>query len=766
MYLSSLKNETKNLKIFLPPNRDTCQSPDPNSPMTPTFPENGGFQRGNNSKLCPPTPFKMPGRYVPKNKSPLFYRNSRSNDGSNQPPTPIKSLGMSRLGSSKKKNMENDEGGSNIIGPYSSDIFDSYLSPPNNNPGNNINSRNVRKRAFSLGGRRKKKVQNSHQNINKSVGSVPGFPQMNSQRNGFNNPQPTPMKINQRFRNNIRISNNNGNNNNNIFGLQKKMEPMRNHSNNFNQQRQQQQSSKSLFGGRNHSPFRDEDDDDVDDDDDDDDEIFGKRMRMKDEENHNSSKHNTALLMNSSNDDFEDEDEDEEEVIPFVITENPSFHENVFSPDKRMNISMNSSDHSADMSISSMTTHNGSRSTSSIFDQSLDDEDEDSRVLLDDDEDDEDDDSFLNSSLNRISNGSSTSEEGGESQRRSRKSKPDDSFLQKRPRVARHYFSRLHEDFHQIETIGQGSFGKVVRGKNRYDGTTYAIKISSRVIKGERHGKAMLREVHALSTLVDNPYIVKYFSSWIEDGRLYVQTEYCEGGTLQDFFRRGQNFNENTLIEVIRQVGRGLHLMHSQNLVHMDIKPENVFVKNGGKLFKIGDLGFVASSLEFNRDFLEGDCRYLSREILDPLGEPNLKKVDIFALGASIFELAFGKPLPQNGKYWNDLRDGKIPFLTGFSPNFQNLVHVMMHPIPEKRPTMGDILQHPLIRSRETKINEVMERNMLLEKVLIQNSKVEEALRREIEMLKKENEKLNLRGMSGGDGGLFSSGGDMYSSSV
>jgi len=153
--------------------------------------------------------------------------------------------------------------------------------------------------------------------------------------------------------------------------------------------------------------------------------------------------------------------------------------------------------------------------------------------------------------------------------------------------------SRFQCEFEEQGILGSGTFGTVYRCKNRLDGCMYAIKVTKQRFKGRADRARVLKEVYALSALCnaeDNPHIVRYFSSFIQDGRLYIQTELCDK-SLQDMMR-AEDFPggiENVAKDMARQVLEGLARLHKLSLVHLDIKPANIFVKNG--TYKIGDLG-------------------------------------------------------------------------------------------------------------------------------------------------------------------------------
>jgi hypothetical protein len=91
--------------------------------------------------------------------------------------------------------------------------------------------------------------------------------------------------------------------------------------------------------------------------------------------------------------------------------------------------------------------------------------------------------------------------------------------------LVRIYESRFEKEFEVLGEIGKGYYGVIKRCRNRLDGLEYAVKITKHKWRGECGKREALREVFALSALSvcdDNPYIVKYFSGWIEDSKLYI----------------------------------------------------------------------------------------------------------------------------------------------------------------------------------------------------------------------------------------------------
>lgn len=120
------------------------------------------------------------------------------------------------------------------------------------------------------------------------------------------------------------------------------------------------------------------------------------------------------------------------------------------------------------------------------------------------------------------------------------------------------------------------------------------------------------------------------------------------------------------------QIAKALRYIHERGVAHLDVKPDNIYVKND--IYKLGDFG-CATLLDASLPIEEGDARYMPQEILNEKYD-HLDKVDVFSLGATIYELVRGSALPESGPHFLHLREGKLPLLPGHSIQFQNLLKV------------------------------------------------------------------------------------------
>ncbi|WYZ41604.1 hypothetical protein EsH8_V_000499 [Colletotrichum jinshuiense] len=247
----------------------------------------------------------------------------------------------------------------------------------------------------------------------------------------------------------------------------------------------------------------------------------------------------------------------------------------------------------------------------------------------------------------------------------------------------------LYSRFDKVEMVGKGEFSSVYRvvkaGYSRasflsvFSGTPtknprespepdriYAVKKARRQFTGPKDRLSKLREVHALQALTHADHVVHYVDSWEFNQYLYIQTEYCDEGTLDKFLsnvgRKGR-LDDFRIWKVIHDIGLGLQSIHEAGFIHLDLKPANILITFEG-ILKIGDFGLATEWPAAKGVDAEGDREYIGPEILR--GDFN-KPADIFSLGLITIEMAANVVLPDNGPTWVALRSGdlsEVPSLT------------------------------------------------------------------------------------------------------
>jgi len=257
---------------------------------------------------------------------------------------------------------------------------------------------------------------------------------------------------------------------------------------------------------------------------------------------------------------------------------------------------------------------------------------------------------------------------------------------------AEHQFT-FEDHFDWLYKLGSGSFCDVyaVEHKTR-KGERYAIKYSKREFKSRNERAEHLKEVQLACKMPVHSNVVEYFRAWQESYVFYVQMELCANGTLRHLLTRdGHTLKlpgaESRVWEMTTHIARGLAHIHSYEVMHCDLKPDNILISGDG-VFKIGDLGHATGLKAWDEQ--EGDACYLSRDLLE--ARPSTA-ADIFSFGIMLYEIKTAEELPGSGPHWEYLRSGQVPPPAGCGARLAPLIQAMMSPYPEARPTADHILQ-------------------------------------------------------------------------
>jgi len=245
--------------------------------------------------------------------------------------------------------------------------------------------------------------------------------------------------------------------------------------------------------------------------------------------------------------------------------------------------------------------------------------------------------------------------------------------------------------------LGCGSFGKVYKVKSKEDGKYYAVKKSREKFKGHSDRVRKLEEVAKHEELPDHRNFVKFYRAWEERQRLYIQIELCQM-SLSTYAEKHHNIPEEVIWQFLIDLLQAVKHLHDRSLVHMDIKPDNIFISFDGYC-KLGDFGLVVDLNEDLKEVQEGDPKYLAPEVLQNSNNISCA-ADIFSLGMTILELATDLDLPRGGDPWHQLRNGQIPahLLESLSDDLIQIIRRMIEPDHLKRATVNELLDTPKIK--------------------------------------------------------------------
>ena len=202
--------------------------------------------------------------------------------------------------------------------------------------------------------------------------------------------------------------------------------------------------------------------------------------------------------------------------------------------------------------------------------------------------------------------------------------------------------------YHVIELVGAGGMGLVYRAEQRILGRTVALKvIRPEIAESGDYRSRFLREAR-FAAAVDHPHVVSVFDTGEQDGRLYLAMQWVDGQELRALIDREGRLAPERAVLIGVQLAEALQAVHDAGLVHRDVKPSNVLVRDirGHDHAYLTDFGIAkapAAQDGLTRTGLViGTPGYLSPEQIR--GEQPGPGSDLYALGCVVFEALTGQP--------------------------------------------------------------------------------------------------------------------------
>ena len=214
-----------------------------------------------------------------------------------------------------------------------------------------------------------------------------------------------------------------------------------------------------------------------------------------------------------------------------------------------------------------------------------------------------------------------------------------------------------------LQVLGQGAFGKVKKCQDQA-GTEFAVKqLKKSMLKRKRFGRFgsaldNVKKEIAIWKKLRHPHLVKLFEVMDdpEQDKIYMVSELVSGGAVMGDVLECDPMPEERARRLFLQCVIGLEFLHTQDIVHRDIKPGNILVTDAD-VVKLADFG-VSQFFEDGDDAVKntvGTAAFMAPEMLTK-GAFRAKQIDVWALGATLFMLVFGNP-PFVGKTLAELNE-------------------------------------------------------------------------------------------------------------
>lgn len=252
------------------------------------------------------------------------------------------------------------------------------------------------------------------------------------------------------------------------------------------------------------------------------------------------------------------------------------------------------------------------------------------------------------------------------------------------------------EHFQFLGLAGKTATSEVFKVKHKTTGDLFAIKRSRRRFRSKLQRQRCLREIRSVIALPLHPHIVGQHRAWQEGGHFYIQMDFAPNGSLQQLLKKTPSslLSDQAIWSIAWEVANGLLFLHTNGVMHLDIKPDNIYFDAQGSC-RIGDFGLAVVGTDVS-DWEEGDGDYLAPELLGPRAEPS-PKADIFSLGATLYESATGRKIDRTYTIdgtGNDKNSRDSCALLPARPEKMNeLVSLMLAGDAAVRPSAEEVLQ-------------------------------------------------------------------------
>ncbi len=200
---------------------------------------------------------------------------------------------------------------------------------------------------------------------------------------------------------------------------------------------------------------------------------------------------------------------------------------------------------------------------------------------------------------------------------------------------------KIANRYNIVEHLGTGGMADVFEAKDLISSKTVAIKILKEELKNDKLSLESFKKEASASASMSHPNIMEIYNEGIYEGCPFLVIEYLEHQTLLDKIEYFTKFSVIEASQIMIQLLEAISYTHSHDIIHRDIKPQNIFYMPNGTI-KLGDFGIALKENEARiPGNILGSVFYLAPEVYG--GKPYSVASDIYAAGVTFFELVTGK---------------------------------------------------------------------------------------------------------------------------
>ncbi|XP_053788238.1 serine/threonine-protein kinase PAK 3-like isoform X3 [Vidua chalybeata] len=252
----------------------------------------------------------------------------------------------------------------------------------------------------------------------------------------------------------------------------------------------------------------------------------------------------------------------------------------------------------------------------------------------------------------------------------------------------------------ELEYIGRGTFGDVCRALDNATGEQVAIKKIN--LQELRKKELKVNELMVMKTN-ENPNLVNYLDSYLLDEHLWLVMEYMDRGTLSDVISE-THMSEREMAAISRECLQGLEFLHSNLVIHRDVKSSNILLRTDGSV-KLADSGLFAQLTpeQSQRSSVASTSGWMVPEVVT--GQPCGPKVDIWSVGIVGIkmverEVPYQNETPVLAQLLIAIRGTpKLQQPNRFSPCLCDFLSCCLQTDEARRWSAKELLQHPFVTS-------------------------------------------------------------------
>ena len=282
------------------------------------------------------------------------------------------------------------------------------------------------------------------------------------------------------------------------------------------------------------------------------------------------------------------------------------------------------------------------------------------------------------------------------------------------------------DQFEKSTKLGEGAYGAVFKAIHKESGFVLALKVI-KMSTSKTKQEEILHEIEVLKKCA-NPNIVQYYGCFFLPEALHILMDFCEMGSVLDMMKTLKlPLTEAQVAAVIWGSCRGLKYLHSQNIVHLDMKSANVLMNNQGQI-KLADFGVSAQLADQSSHATgaQGTPYFMAPEVLE--GKQYSFSADIWSLAITAIEMAEmtppyfqDPPMRAILKICNEPNPPTFKDAAKFSQEFLDFVDKCLQREPVARFSASQLLTHAWIRVHEDNEGTTSQRGLweLVDKVIV-----------------------------------------------